>query len=76
MLDTNKVSVTIDIRDMKWLSNYQRYMVNTTDPDIIVGNTEGSIDIDFSLIQTTDLAGDSMFEVGGRAYFETGIYGS
>lgn len=35
--------VTIDIRDMKWLSSYARFSTNVTDPLILVGINEGVI---------------------------------
>lgn len=67
---------TIDIRDMKWLSNYYRFQTNVTDPDIMVGNTEGTITVDFNSISQSDLSNDTYYIVGGRTYFETGVYGS
>lgn len=41
----------IDFKDWKYLSNNQRFSVDITDPEIIKGQKEGSIDIDFSIMQ-------------------------
>jgi hypothetical protein len=40
--------VAIDFRDMKWLSDYIRFESNITDPEVLVGNSEGTITVDFS----------------------------
>ena len=53
--------VTVDLRDMKWLSHSLRFKVNTSDPDVIVGNKEGTIDIDFSKAQESDQNGSSKY---------------
>ena len=60
----------IDVRDMKWLSNYARYWTEITDPDILNGDKEATITINFPDIVESDNNGTSYFVVGGRAYFE------
>lgn len=34
---TDTLMVTIDIRDMKWLSHYTRFSTNITDPLVLIG---------------------------------------
>lgn len=41
-----------------------------TDPDVIVGNKEDEIQVDFNRMTQRDAADGSKFEVGGRMYFE------
>ena len=64
----------IDIRDMKWLSNYMRFSTNVSDPLILSGSMPGSISVNFSSLLESDSKGDSYFVVGGRAYFEANTF--
>ncbi len=45
---TDEMMVTIDIRDMKWLSSYARFSTNITDPLVLIGEKEGVINVNFS----------------------------
>jgi hypothetical protein len=45
---SDTLMVTIDIRDMKWLSTYARFSTNVTDPLVLVGQSEGVINVNFS----------------------------
>ena len=37
----NHISVNIDFRDWKWISDYTRFQVNLNDSEILLGNKEG-----------------------------------
>jgi hypothetical protein len=69
------LTLTIDFRDWKFLSNTQRFQATITDPEIINGEKDGEIEIDFSKMQTCDAAGASMFEVAGRVFYEAHVFG-
>ena len=49
-------------------------MQYVTDSEVIVGNREGVIDIDFNKMTERDLNG-TKFEVGGRMFFEAHVFG-
>ena len=61
--------VTIDVRDMKWLSKYARFSTNVSD---LYPN--GTISINFPDIVQSDSNGSSNYVVGGRAYFEANSF--
>ena len=61
--------VTIDVRDMKWLSKKATFSTNVTDLE-----PNGIITIDFPSLLSSDQKGDSYYVVGGRAYFEANTY--
>lgn len=42
----------------------------------LVGNTTGTVHIDFSELQNLDASGNSRYIVGGRTYFEASVHGS
>ena len=44
----NKAIVTLDFRDWKWLSNFQRFTSQVEDEDVLNGSKEGIITVDFS----------------------------
>ena len=67
--------MSIDFRDWKWLSNFQRYQIDIEEPEIITGVKEGTIDIDFSKMEQSDREGKSLFEVAGRMYYEAHVFG-
>jgi hypothetical protein len=46
-----------------------------TDPEIITGQKEGEIVIDFSKMSKSDAAQKSRFEVAGRVYYEAHVFG-
>jgi hypothetical protein len=74
-ISNKKITLTFDFRDWKFLSNTQRYQATVTDPEIITGQKEGEIVIDFSLMRQSDSAKKSMFEVAGRVYYEAHVFG-
>jgi hypothetical protein len=49
--------------------------VKVTDPEVITGQKEGQITIDFSVMSKSDSAKKSMFEVAGRVYYEAHVFG-
>jgi len=61
--DKRKAIVTIDFRDWKWLSNFQRFISHVEDVDVLNGTKEGSITVDFSKLKHQDQNGDTQFEV-------------
>jgi hypothetical protein len=42
---------------------------------VLVGNKEGTLNLDFSLLEQSDAKKESYFVVGGRAYFEGDVIG-
>jgi predicted methyltransferase len=72
----DSTNLVFDFRDWKWLSQKQRFNVIVTDPDVLVGNNEGFITIDFSQLEESDKRGDSFYLAGGRAYFEATTLGT
>jgi len=69
-----KASVTFDFRDMKYLSHKQPFSVEL---DVNQkGKTQGSVNIDFSVLQEQDSRGESHYIVGGRTYFEASVFGN
>jgi hypothetical protein len=48
------MSLAFDFRDWKYLSNQVRFPINIKDGDIIAGNKEGSIEVDFSKLVDSD----------------------
>lgn len=75
VLDTDKVIVSFDFRDMKYLSNAIRTQQIVTDPEVITGLKEASIELDFSKLEESDEKGVSKFVNGGRVYFEANVFG-
>lgn len=68
--------VAFDLRDMKWLSEKQRFEVIVTDPEVLVGLKEATLNIDFPLVEKMDSEGKSKYVVGGRIYFESNAIGN
>eukprot|EP00349_Pseudokeronopsis_sp_Brazil_P002766 CAMPEP_0202963782 /NCGR_PEP_ID=MMETSP1396-20130829/7791_1 /ASSEMBLY_ACC=CAM_ASM_000872 /TAXON_ID= /ORGANISM="Pseudokeronopsis sp., Strain Brazil" /LENGTH=206 /DNA_ID=CAMNT_0049685285 /DNA_START=816 /DNA_END=1436 /DNA_ORIENTATION=+ len=68
--------VYVDVRDMKWLSHYARYWVEVTDPEVLNGDSEGTLAINFAEIMEADRNGSAYYVVGGRTYFEANTYQS
>lgn len=75
MIDTDKLIVSIDFRDMKYLSNSIQTQQVVTDPEVIAGLKEHSIELDFSKLAASDASGQSRYINGGRVYFEANIFG-
>lgn len=44
-----------------------------TDPQVIGGLAEGSIEVDFSKLMERDKKGETKFEVAGRVYWESNV---
>lgn len=70
LLDDTNMTVTFDFRDFKYLSQIERFEQIVNDTDIVVGNKDGELDIDFNKMTLRDQNNGSQFEVGGRMYFE------
>lgn len=67
---------TFDFRDWKYLSQIERFTETITDPQVIAGLKEGTVNIDFNKLTQRDQSGDSKFEVAGRVYFEAQVFGT
>ena len=65
-----ELTMNIDFRDWKYMSNVISFKKKITDVEIILGNREGSLDIDFSKIVQKDKTMGSKFEIGGRVFWE------
>ena len=65
-----ELTMNFDFRDWRYLSNIIRSTLRITDVDLMLGKTEGTIDVDFSRIVDADKQTGSKFEVGGRVYWE------
>ena len=63
-----------DFRDWKYMSLFNRFSMNITDPDIIAGKKEESILIDFSKMTKSDKKFGSRFVVGGRMFYEINLF--
>ena len=75
MIKNKKIVVSIDFRDWKWISNFERFQAEITDQGIILGQKAGTIEIDFSKLQKSDFQKKSKFLVAGRVYFEAHAFG-
>ena len=49
--------------------------MTVSDPEILTGVKEGTIELDFSKLEESDATGESRFVVGGRTYFEANLFG-
>jgi len=65
----------IDFRDWKWISDYTRFSAEFNESEIITGEKEGSIDVDLSIMQTSDNNNKSKYEVSGRMFYEAHAFG-
>ena len=45
------------------------------DLEILTGKKEGSLEIDFARMSSSDRANDSKYEVAGRMYYEAHAFG-
>ena len=68
LLESTAVSFNLDFRDWKYMSNYQRFSQEITDPLVLKGLKTQSIEIDFSKLNQ----GEHI--VGGRAHFEASVF--
>jgi len=48
VLDTEQVIVSFEFRDWKYLSNVKKTQQIITDPEVLTGQKENSIELDFS----------------------------
>ena len=48
------LNVTWDFRDWKYMSEYIQFSKNISDPEIIAGNKEGSLNLDLSKMVKSD----------------------
>ena len=71
----SQVTVSIDFRDFRYLSNLIKFQQVVTDPDIISGKKEGTIEIDLNKMKQEDDNTDALFITGGRMYFEASVFG-
>ena len=53
-MDTDKLIVSFDFRDMKYLSNAIKTQQIVTDPEVITGVKEQTIELDFSKLEQSD----------------------
>ena len=50
----DRAIVSLEFRDWKWLSNFKRFTSEVTDSDVLNGNKEGQITIDFNQMTESD----------------------
>ena len=65
-----KITVTVDFRDWKYLSDLIRFQTTVEDSDVLAGLKEGSIEVDFNNMTQSDIVNKTKYEVGGRLFFE------
>ena len=65
-----KITVTVDFRDWKYLSDLIRFQTTVEDPDVLAGLKEGSIEVVFNNMTQSDIVNKTKYEVGGRLFFE------
>lgn len=70
------LTVSFNIRDMKYLSNSNQTLVTTTDTDVMYGLKTLPITLNFQDLLDQDAAGTTYFVVGGRVYFEATVSGT
>jgi len=71
----DQLIVQFDFRDFKYLSNVMKTQVTITDPEVMVGVKNASIELDFKALVESDEEGLSRFVNGGRVYFEANVFG-
>ena len=74
-VENKHITLTFDFQDWKWLSKPMRFVQKISDPDIIFGQKEGEIEVDFNKIRESDLTGNTRFEVAGRVFYEVHVFG-
>ena len=73
MADTYTV-VAWDFRDWKYLSKLIRFVGNYSDPEIIAGNKNASLELDLPKVVASDKNTGSRYEVGGRIFYEAHVF--
>jgi hypothetical protein len=76
IVSADSLKIDFNFRDWKWLSQKQNFTAYIDDPEVLVGNKEAFITIDFSMLEQSDKRGDSLYLAGGRAYFEATVLGT
>lgn len=76
MVANETMSLAFDFRDWKYLSGHIRKSVTIKDADIIVGNKEGEIEVDFAKATNSDAKNKTQYIVGGRLFWETHVFGN
>lgn len=71
----DSLTVSFNVRDMKYLSNSNQTTVTTTDADVMAGKTPLELTLNFKDLLTQDESGDTYFVVGGRTYYEATVSG-
>ena len=70
------VTVTVDFRDWKYLSDLIRFEKISENPQVIAGLQEGSIEVDFNKMTMSDTNQKTRYVVGGRLFFEAHVFGN
>ena len=68
------VTVSFDFRDFKYLTNIEKFQTVISDPAVIGGEKDASINIDLSKMTSSDKKHGSRFQNGGRMYFEASVF--
>lgn len=69
------LTVSFSVRDMKYLSNSNDTKFYTENVDIMNGTKPIKASLNFNDLLTQDATGQTMFVVGGRAYYEITVEG-
>lgn len=70
------IELQFEFFDMKYLSQTKIFNTTVMDPAVFANNTEGTLDVDFNELTTSDAINGSKYVVGGRTYFEATVYGN
>ena len=75
IVNADSATLALRFRSFKYLSDYKEFSTLITDPDVLEGRKEGSVEVDFSILVDMDESSDYWFVVGGRTYFEGFLFG-
>jgi hypothetical protein len=53
-LNADTLTVTVDFRDWKWLSNYKRFSTTIDDLNVIAGTATGNMTLNFAELEQSD----------------------
>lgn len=70
VMEGEKITVTVDFRDWKYMSDIIRFQNTVDDADVLAGLKEGQLEIDFNQMTQSDIEKKTKYEVGGRLFFE------
>lgn len=73
--NSTRILVAIDFYNWKWISKFKRFQTHVDDKEVLLGNKEGRIWVDFSQMEESDKQKKSRFEVAGRMYYEAHAFG-